>query len=127
MGSTAYLEKCTFVENVQTSDGGTVSTTASILKVANTFFAHNKGYDITYDDYINIKTYKCLFQYGNVSLKSNMKFFEQVAVTEKIISNGSTQNQIHTTFQETPYASSKMFIYRKNLPFLYDPCFTAIL
>ena len=47
--SIAYLEKCTFMENFQTFYGGTISMKAAILKVANTFFTHNTGYDIYYD------------------------------------------------------------------------------
>ena len=114
--STAYLENCTFMEHFQTSYGGTISLHAAILKIANTFFTHNIGYDMYYYGtkvhFINrLETYRCSFKHDNLSLKSNTTFFEQVAVRENIMNNASTPDQIHTAFQETPYASSKMFIY----------------
>ena len=114
--STAYLEKCIFMENFLTSYGGTISIEAAILKVANTFFTHNTGYDIYFDlsqdHFMNrLETYRCLFKHDNFSLKSNMDRFEQIAVRENIISNINSPLQVHTAVQKTPYASSKMFIY----------------
>ena len=104
------------MENNQTSYGGTISIDAAVLKIAHTFFAHNEGYAIYYYQtqvpFINrLDTYRCLFKHDNFSLKSDMNFFEQVAVLENIISNTSTPFQVHTALQETPYASSKMFVY----------------
>ena len=125
--STAYLEKCTFMESYQTSYGGTIGIQASVLKVANTFFEHNTGYDIYYYQTIRVyfinrlDTYRCMFKHDNFSLKSNMNFFEQIAIRKNIISNISTPFQVHTALQETPYASSKMFIYlpTAKLPFKF--------
>ena len=114
--SIAYLEKCTFMENFQTFYGGTISMKAAILKVANTFFTHNTGYDIYYDQTqvhsINrLDTYRCLFKHDNFSLKSNANSFEQVAVRKNIINKVNIPYQIYRASQETPYASSKMFTY----------------
>ena len=114
--STAYLEKCTFMENLQTAYRGTISMKAAIIKIANTFFIHNTGYDMYYHrtqvHFINrLDTYKCIFKHDNFSLKSNVNSFEQVAVRENIINNASQPYQINRAIQETPYASSKMFIY----------------
>ena len=112
MDSTAYLEKCTFMENFQTSYGGTITITATILKMANTFFINNAGYDI-YDYQIRVHginrldTYRCLFKHDNFSLKSNTNLFEKVAERKNIIFS----YQLYRAIQETPYATSKMFIY----------------
>ena len=40
-----------------------------------------------------------------------MSLFEQLAVRENIMNNASKPYQIYRAIQETPYASSKMFIY----------------
>ena len=114
--STAYLEKCTFIENFYTFLEGTIFIEAAILNVANTLFADNTGYDIYFDQTqvhsINrLDTYRCLFKHDNFSLKSNMNRFEQIAIRENIINNASYTYQIYGSFQETPYASSKMIIY----------------
>ena len=115
MNSTVYLDKCTFMENYQTG-GGTIGIMTSILRVANTSFTHNARSDIYYyqsEVYFNtkIKTYMCFFKYDNISLKSNVKLFGQAAVRENIIGNQHIPLQVDTAVQETPYASSKMFIY----------------
>ena len=65
--STVYLEKCVFVENVPTFYSGTITINAAVMKVANTFFTHNTGYDIDYsttaDHFINrLDTYRCFIQ-----------------------------------------------------------------
>ena len=123
--STAYLEKCTFMESYQTSYGGTIGLKASVLKVANTFFTNNTGYDIYYYQTVRVHfinrldTYRCMFKHDNFSLKSNMNSLKQIAMRKNIISNISTPFIVHTALQETPYASSKMFIY---LPTAMIPC-----
>ena len=116
MNSTVYLEQCTFVENIQTFYGGIISMMDSTLKVANTVFINNVGYDIFYYQtqvyFINrLDTYRCLFERDNVSLKSNMSLFKLVAIRENIVNNKGNPYPIQTTTQETPYASSKMLIY----------------
>ena len=111
--SDAYLENCTVKENRMTYFGGTISTfVMTKLKVSNTVFIQNEGYNIFYyarrSHFINqIETYRCLFVHGNISLKSNVKNFEEVAVQEKIIGQLSKQNFF--VLLETPYASSKIF------------------
>ena len=114
--STVYLEKCTFSENRVTL-GGTISIDPfpfiTILKISNTVFTKNEGYDIVYvvknDHPTKFETYGCSFVHGNISLKSNMKNFEEVAVKEKVIGQFSALNQHLLQLQETPYATSKMF------------------
>ena len=104
------------MEHFQASFGGMISIMAAILKVDNTVFAHNLGYDIFYYPtqvhFLNrLDTYRCLFEHGNLSFKSNMNFFEQAAARENIIGNVTTLSKIDRAFQETPYASSKSFTY----------------
>ena len=111
---TVYVENCTFVENQVASYGGTVSTLLTIkLKVSNTVFAQNKGYDLFYyvdKDYqviSKIETYRCLFVHGNISLKSQVENFEEVAFNGKVIGQPPFLNQSFFKPTETPYASSK--------------------
>ena len=113
--STAYLEKCNFSENRLTY-GGTITTLpGTMLKISNTVFTKNEGYDIANvvkNNYFITKfeTYRCLFMHGNISLKSNVKHFEQVAVKEKIIGQPPPYvNQSFFKVSETVYASSKMY------------------
>ena len=112
--STVYLEKCTFLENRLTY-GGTISTeTGTMLKVSNTVFIQNEGYDIFYFTQnkhfaTKFESYKSLFMHGNISLKSNVKNFVEVAVYEKVIGEWSHLSQSFFIPGETPYASSKMF------------------
>ena len=112
--STVFLEKCTFVEN-QLTHGGTISTDQTTkLKISNTAFTQNDGYNLFYYAYpeylINkIETHRCWFINGNISFSSNAKNFEDAAVKEKVIGQISTLNQRFFKLRETPYASSKMF------------------
>ena len=91
VNSTAYLEKCIFMENRMPSYGGTVSNIPKTkLKISDTNFTENDGYDILYyvdnGNFINkFETHRCAFMHGNISLGSNMKNFEEVAVNEKFI------------------------------------------
>ena len=112
--SIVFLEKCNFSGNRLTY-GGTITTRpGTTLKVSNTVFTQNEGFDIVYpvrSSYFITKfeTYRCLFMHGNISLKSNVKNFEQVAVKEKVIDlRSSYLNQRFFKPGETPYASSKM-------------------
>ena len=113
--STVYLEKCNFIENQLTYGGGTISTyPGSMLKLSNTFFTRNEGHDIFYyvenNNFVTkFETYRCLFVAGNISLKSSVKNFEEVAVEEKVIGQLPFLNQSFFKPGETPYASSKMF------------------
>ena len=112
VNSTVYLEKCTFLQNKMTSNGGTIYTDAAKLKVSDSVFAQNEGYDImVYKDSQNstFETHRCLFLHGNVSLRSDAKNFEQVAVKEKVIGRIPFLNQSFFKPGETPYASSKIF------------------
>ena len=114
--STFYAERCTFIKNQLTLYGGTFSSYGiSELKFANTVFRQNTGYGIFYFlnyHFINkLNTYRCLFSHGNISLKSNVSNFEQLAVKQKVMFQLNVFNQSHLTSQETPYASSKIFYY----------------
>ena len=115
--STVYLEKCTFLENRLTR-GGTISfdpfPLMTTLKISNTIFTQNEGCDIVNiaenDHFINkFETHRCSFVHGNISLKSNMTNFKEVAVKEKVIGQYSGLNQSFFKPGETLYASSKMF------------------
>ena len=90
--STVYLEKCIFMENQMTYFGGTISIFWPVakLKISKTVFKQNEGYDILHitieTNFTNkIETYKCLFVCDNISLKSKVKNFEEVAVKEMVI------------------------------------------
>ena len=113
--STAYLENCTFMENRVTYFTGTINTAPRAkLKISNTVFTQNEGYDLYYlaesNRFINkFETHKCLFIHDNVLLKSNTKGFEDAAVKEKFIGQRTVYNQTLFTIRETPYASSKLF------------------
>ena len=113
--SIVYLEKCNFSEN-RLNYGGTIATLpGTTLKVSNTVFTNNEGFDIDYPVRIiyfieKFETYRCLFMHGNISLNSNVNNFEQVAVKEKVIDLPSPYlNQRFFKPGETPYASSKMY------------------
>ena len=109
--STVYLEKCNFLEN-QLTQGGTISPDSqTTLKVSNTVFTQNDGYDISYHFIRKFETYNCLFKNENVSLKSNVKNFEEVALEEKFIGDIRYLNQSVFKPLETPYASSKIYLY----------------
>ena len=118
INSTVYLEKCNFIENRLTY-GGTIDTyPGATLKLSHTVFTRNEGYDIVYfvkngNFVTKFETYRCLFMHGNISLKSDGKNFEQVAVNGNVIGRlpFEGQNFLHQSFfnpGETPYASSKM-------------------
>ena len=125
--STVYLEECTFIENQMTNMyyGGTVSILElTKLKISNTVFTQNRGYNIFYlgdaNHSINkVEMHSCIFVQGNISLKSNVKNFEEIAVKEKVIGQLSLLNGNYLTSleppyrylvtRETTYASSKMF------------------
>ena len=124
--STVYLEKCNFIENQVIYFGGIIYTSSLVtkLKVSRTVFTQNRGYDIFYFASRNFifQTYRSLFLHSNVSLKSNVKNFEDIAVKENVIGRWPFLNQtLVFKPQETPYASSKLFdtlkifIYLMNL------------
>ena len=125
--STAYLENCTLRENRMTFFTGTITTTeGSKLKISNTFFIENEGYDLQYDagrtHFINIfETHNCLFVQSNISIKSNVKNFKDVAVKEKFIGQNTVYNQTLFKIRETQYASSKLFHFpeQSSLPYNY--------
>ena len=112
--STVYLEKCDFVENQITYFGGTIVTVLGTkLKISDTVFTQNEGYDLFYVVEKNrfmfkFEIYKSLFVRGNISLNSNVTNFEEVAVEEKLIGQWPPLNQSLLKPQETPYASSKL-------------------
>ena len=97
------------------SCGGTISTHLQAkLKIANTVFTENKGYDIFHysvkNNFINkIETYNCLFKHGSMFLISNVKNFKDVAVKENFFGQYTTVNQSLFEIRETPYASSKIY------------------
>ena len=112
--SIVYLEKCNFSGNRLTYGGTFTTYPGTTLKVSNTVFTKNEGFDIAnvkHSHFITkLETYKCLFIHGNISLKSNMKNFEQVAIKEKVI--GQSPPYLDQSFfhpGETLYASSKMY------------------
>ena len=113
--STAYLERCTFMENEMTYFGGTIATDLTTkLKISDTTFTQNEGYNLFYyaqPNYLinKIETHRCWFINGNISLNSNTKNFEEVAVKEKVVGQLPVLNQSFFKLQETPYSSSKMF------------------
>ena len=116
LNASSYVENCTFMENQVMSSGGTVSNLkVTKLKVSNTVFTQNKGYDIFYyvdkeDQFIRkLETYRCLFIHGNISLNSTVKNFEDVVLKEKVV--GQFFNQSFFKPIETAYASSKMFYF----------------
>ena len=113
--STVYVEKCKFFENRLTY-GGTISAGyGGTLKVSDTVFTQNEGYNIEY--YVGDKahsvnkfeTHRCLFVRNNISLKSNVKNFAKVAVNEEVIGQYPNLNESFFKPGETPYASSKIF------------------
>ena len=111
---TAYLEKCTSLQNRLTYGGAISTEPGTTLKLSNTVFKQNEGYNFFYlvlkSHFINkIETHRCLFMHGNISLKSNVKNFEQLAFKEKVFGQFSYFNQSFFEPRETPYASSKMF------------------
>ena len=112
--SFVYLEECSFIENQVTYLGGTIAILdLGTLKISNTVFAQNEGYDILHfmhDKYLSkLETYNCLFVSGNISLKSNVKDFGEVPVKEKFIGQWPFLNQSFLEPEETPHASSKLF------------------
>ena len=113
--STVYLEKCTFMQNRLTNGGTIFTDPRTTLKVSNTVFTQNIGYEIMYyflKGYLisKLETYRCLFIHGHISLKSDVKNFEEVAFNEKIIGQIPILNQSLFKSGETPYASSKMYL-----------------
>ena len=94
--------------------GKITTTEGSKLKISNTVFTQNKGYNLfSYAEkrpFINnFETHNCLFVRNNVSLKSNVKNFEKVAVKKNVIGQNTIYNQTLFKIRETPYASSKLF------------------
>ena len=130
--STGFLEKCTFIENQMTHFGGTISTSQMTkLKISNTVFTQNVGYNLFYytetNHFINkFETHRCVFVRGNISLKSNVKNFEEIAVKEKVIGQFSVLNESYITSRETPYASSKVFHILNISNYKNRPCITTL-
>ena len=115
INSAIYLEKCNFIENRLIYGEGTISIyPGATLKLSNTVFTRNEGHDIFHyvenNNFVTkFETYRCLFVDGNISLISNVKNFEEVAVKEKFLGGLLFLNQSLFKPGETPYASSKMF------------------
>ena len=100
--STVYLEKCTFMDNQMTATiGGVLSVMASELKLSHTVFTHNVGYFFYFYKYqahftSKFYTYRSLYRHENISLKSSLK---------------PTLTPSDVVTRETPYASSKFFLF----------------
>ena len=109
--STVYLEKCIFMKNQLTYGGTIFIKSITKFKVSETKFIQNEGYNLFVsfaegNHSLQFESYRCSFVHGNISFKSNVKNFEEVAVKEKVISHRSKRNFF---LRETPFASSKIF------------------
>ena len=113
--STGYLQNCILKGNQGTTAGAIVIASAD-LKLSNTVFFENKAQergDIHYETkngkFINkFHTYRCEFKHGNVTIRSDVPNFKQIA-DQKHFTGHSTIFSSGLEMTETQFASSKIF------------------
>ena len=123
INGTVYLENCTFFENRLTYGGTITAGYGGTLKVSDTVFTQNEGYDISLnvdkEYFTKFEIYRFLFVHNNISLKSNAKKFDEVAVKEKVIGLFPffNQNLLNQKKHRMPQVRYFIFSYCKMLPY----------
>ena len=119
MDSITYLENCTLRRNEGTIVGA-ILIGSSDLKLSNTAFLENKAevaddihYEIGETKFINkLYTYRCTFKRGNVTIRSDITDFKQIA-DQKHFMVAYEQDKTNLEMKETQFASGKNFFVQR--------------